>query len=517
MEIADRLKKKAWDNPISAFLARISNKMVFLIAIIGGLITAAFAMLIPISTLEAFTGASGLSEIIPATAAPLGSSARTLFVVFTAILAASILLVLLLSFRKAPQEDSVYSDDDYVNEMAKERNRMALSEDDSELAERIYQEDERNIQNQHQIDQDHIDQDHIDQDDDDVESKPADKKKFVAIAGGAMAAAAGGLVAAGSTIKSKIKKLPFMGGDDSIKSFDDLPKLRNADKHPDAPARRPLSADEDLGERILDKEWDQKDTDDNQSLDSNLSDIDELPAQENNVDQNEAEQSKDEVFLQPQIINEEIEEVIDETESLNDEEVEISISAENEDNIAADNNSDVMEPVAKEATSSHDDLPTIDSLMGRLEILVEKRAQRLQAKEESASETPADFDSSSEFDTLPETVAAADIKTDKIVKKETQLDDYADVIDDAAIKRAEKSAHDKKQAIDEDAIVDSKRPAATLVPASEQEETDTDNSDTDNSEADDGNTVVTKSQKAEMDNALKSALDTLHKMTERSA
>ncbi len=507
MEIADRLKKKAWDNPISAFLARISNKMVFLIAIIGGLITAAFAMLIPISTLEAFTGASGLSEIIPATAAPLGSSARTLFVVFTAILAASILLVLLLSFRKAPQEDSVYSDDDYVNEMAKERNRMALSEDDSELAERIYQEDERNIQNQH-----HIDHDDTDQDYDDVESKPADKKKFVAIAGGAVAAAAGGLVAAGSTVKSKIKKLPFMGGDDSIKSFDDLPKLRNADKHPDAPARRPLSADEDLGERILDKEWDQKDTDNKQSLESNLSDIDELPAQENNAVQNEAEQSEDEVFLQPQIINEEIEEVIDETESLNDEEIEISIPAENEDNIAADNNSDVMEPVAKEATSSHDDLPTIDSLMGRLEILVEKRAQRLRAKEESASETPSDFDSSSEFDALPETSAAADIKTDKIVKKETQLDDYADVIDDAALKRAEKSAHQKKQAIDEDEIVDSKRPAATLVPASEQEETDADNSD-----ADDGNTVVTKSQKAEMDNALKSALDTLHKMTERSA
>ncbi len=502
MEVADRLKKKAWDNPISAFLARISNKMVFLIAIIGGLITAAFAMLIPISTLEAFTGASGLSEIIPATAAPLGSSARTLFVVFTAILAASILLVLLLSFRKVPQEDSVYSDDDYVNERARERNRMALSEDDSELAERIYLEDEKNFQNHH----------HIYQDDDDVESKPVDKKKFVAIAGGAVAAAAGGLVAAGSAVKSKINKLPFMGGDDSIKSFDDLPKLRNADKHPDAPARRPLSADEDLGERILDKEWDQKDNDDSQSLDSNLSDIDELPAQENNVDQNETEQNEDEVFLQPQIINEEIEEVIDETESLDDEEVEISIPTENEDNIAADNNNDVMEPVAKEATSSHDDLPTIDSLMGRLEILVEKRAQRLRAKEESASETPADFDSSSEFDALPETSAADDIKTDKIVKKETQLDDYADVIDDAALKRAEKSAHDKKQSIDEDAIVDSKRPAATLVPASEQEETDADNSD-----ADDGNTVVTKSQKAEMDNALKSALDTLHKMTERSA
>ena len=496
MEVTDRLKKKTWDNPISAFLARISNKMVFLIAMIGGLITAAFAMLIPISTLEAFTGASGLSEIIPATAAPLGSSARTLFVVFTAILAASILLVLLLSFRKAPAEESIYSDDDYVNEMARERNRMALSENDSELAERIYQEDEKNYQKHH-----HINQDHIGHDDYDLDGKPVEKKKFVATAGGAMAAAAGGLVAAGSTVKSKIKKLPFMGGDDSIKSFDDLPKLRNADKHPDAPARRPLSADEDLGERILDKEWDQKDTDDNQSLDSVLSDIDELPAQENNAVQNEAEQSEDEVFLQPQIVNEDIEQVIEESESLNDEEVEISVPAKVEDNIAVNNNNDDIEPVVIEAMSSHDDLPTIDSLMGRLEVLVEKRAQRLRAKEEPAIAAP------SEFETLPEIGAAADNKTDKIVKKETQLDDYADVIDDAALKRAEKSALEKIQAIDEDAITDSKRPAATLVPASEQKETD----------ADDGITVVTKSQKVEMDNALKSALDTLHKMTERSA
>ena len=41
-------------------------------------------------------------------------------------------------------------------------------------------------------------------------------------------------------------KLPWNKGDDDIRELADLPKLRNGDAHPDAPARRPLSASQDL-------------------------------------------------------------------------------------------------------------------------------------------------------------------------------------------------------------------------------------------------------------------------------
>ena len=41
-------------------------------------------------------------------------------------------------------------------------------------------------------------------------------------------------------------KMPWNKGDDDIRELADLPKLRNGDAHPDAPARRPLSASQDL-------------------------------------------------------------------------------------------------------------------------------------------------------------------------------------------------------------------------------------------------------------------------------
>lgn len=41
-------------------------------------------------------------------------------------------------------------------------------------------------------------------------------------------------------------KMPWNQADDDIRELADLPKLRNGDVHPDAPARRPLSAAQDL-------------------------------------------------------------------------------------------------------------------------------------------------------------------------------------------------------------------------------------------------------------------------------
>lgn len=518
MGITDRLKGNKWSKPMNLPLAQISNKMVILIAIIGALIAAAFAILIPISALETFTGATGLSEIIPATGAPLGNSARSIFVIFTAILAASIVLVLLLSFRKEPKTDRVYSDDQYVNEKARERNRMALSDDDTKLAERIYQEDEQNYQNYQQNND-------LNQDGNET---AAPKKNIAAIAGGAIAAGSAGLLAVGSSVKSKINKLPFMGGDDSIKSFDDLPKLRGADKHPDAPARRPLSANEDLGERILDKS-DVQDIDTQQVARGNSIESDMMGAPQttdhdndrfasDDMAHNPADQIENDVHLQSHDFEEVQEQISEPSTNFSEEENKFSIKAdqiidndESDDNITQNISSidaaEADEPVAAEpltvetlhteaapseaAARANSELPTMDDLMERLGSLVERRSRRVEAQKSEAI-TPVEIKPAEKMEAKP---------TDK---SEAQLDDYAAVIDHAAIRRAEKSAQndekDNREAAD---IIE--RPKAALI--------STDSSQLD----DDGDTVVTKSQKAEMDNALKSALDTLHKMTERSA
>jgi hypothetical protein len=48
------------------------------IALAGAIVTSVIAMLIPVGVFEAITGSTGISELIPATAAPLGDTARAL-------------------------------------------------------------------------------------------------------------------------------------------------------------------------------------------------------------------------------------------------------------------------------------------------------------------------------------------------------------------------------------------------------------------------------------------------------
>ncbi len=501
---------------IGVFLASISNKMAFIIAIGGGLITALFTMLIPISVLETLTGASGLSEIIPATAAPLGSSAKTLFVILTAILASSIVLVLLLTLRREPEEDSIYADDDYIKEMAKERNRMALARDNLELAERNNHHNEAKPQNHHS--------NHNPNYDLDEKRNSSQKRDFADIAGGAITNGSKGLMAFSTLIKSKINALPFMGGDDSIRSFDDLPKLRGADKHPDAPARRPLSANEDLGESILDRGWDKKNTPQN-APDSKLSNNDqslhqkmvhqdihadnmpEYNAQyENQVEYREEVKIPDDIHLQPLHVERGLDQGRDYTEAHKVQESPVSIGLNNKYNVDGDEN---IEHVVADvpADSINDDpyeLPTIDNLMDRLETLVERRAERVQARDTNEAR-----ENQEEPSEIIKEEPSEIIKMEQAAKKESQLDDYADVIDDVAIKRAEKLAVEKKQAIPSKDIINKVEQSKVTLVSDEVSETA--------NKSDNDDTIVTKSQKADMDNALKSALETLHKMTERSA
>ncbi len=571
MGIANQLNMEAWASTANTLLAQISNKAAFLLAIVGGLIAAAFALLIPISALEAFTGASGLSEIIPAARAPLGSSARTLFILFTALLAASIIFVLLLTLRTKSEDNSLDFDDDYVNAKATQRNRMPLSKDDSKLAEQIYLEDKDNFQNfHHNNDLDY---------DFDVEEKPQSKRGFTALAGTAIASGSTGMMGAASFVKSTINKLPFMGGDDSIKSFDDLPKLRGADKHPDAPARRPLSAHEDLGERILDKE----NGIDNQ-LDSNLSRHDEglqqsnfaddSPSQKSDQGQYESHNMQEDIYLQSQSVEDALPQARDEAEILADGVNSIPVAAPPHNIDQPDEarsfrdrsheNRDEIEVADKESAISDDDaLPTIDHLMYRLEALVERRAQRLQGQEKLAvtSVTETELSEIELSGPEPSEIELSEIELSEPklsgpatgvsransasepqpklqpklqpksqpkspVKKETQLDDYADVIDHVAIKRAEKFARDNDESQrDEKTVENIEQPEARLVAAVSSTDTlygenggdEAGGEEASGEEASGDDIIVTKNQKADMDNALKSALDTLHKMTERSA
>lgn len=234
MGIRDRFKSEneAYKMGHSPSLSKMNSKKALFTAILGGIITAILAWLIPNTFLEAITGATGLSEIIPATRAPLGSSAKALFIIFSAIIVTTLILVMLLSLN---QEDDMAGSDFHTEGPMRARNRMPVMDvepDDRAIAMKFQQEDDERIRQAQN-------------------RKKYDKKTIDGtMLGGALM---GGAVAVSAALKSQFKKLPFMGGDDRIRSFDDLPKLRGADRHPDAPARRPLFAHQDLGEKIMDR------------------------------------------------------------------------------------------------------------------------------------------------------------------------------------------------------------------------------------------------------------------------
>ena len=145
---------------------------------LGGSILAAVAtMFVPVSVLESITGSSGLSELVPATAAPLGDTARALIAFGVGALTLAILAVALLRHNNvAPPRDVATVPADIVEE----DDRIFASS----LKERIS--------------------------------------------------------------KIELPRMPWIKGDDEITELSDLPRLRGGDVHPDAPARRPLSAILDL-------------------------------------------------------------------------------------------------------------------------------------------------------------------------------------------------------------------------------------------------------------------------------
>ena len=153
-------------------------------AIGAGIFAGAATMFIPTSVLGAITGATGLSELVPATAAPLGDKARALIAFGAGALTLAIGAILLLR-----KEDAIGTDTVSVSPQAPKAIDKAI--DNISLADRLAGVKERLPQ-------------------------------------------------------IKLPKMPWVKGDNEVRDLSDLPSIRRGDAHPDAPARRPLLATRDL-------------------------------------------------------------------------------------------------------------------------------------------------------------------------------------------------------------------------------------------------------------------------------
>jgi hypothetical protein len=154
--------------------------------IAASVIAGATTMFVPTAILESFTGATGLSEIFPATAAPLGDTARALIAFSSGALTLAVTAI--VSNRKGPKD------------MAAHQFKPVFTDNVDEVS-------------------------------------PSMAAK---------------LMERLSEIRKNGIGLPAMpwrksdNGAPVVRNLGDLPKIRNADSHPDAPARRPLSAELDL-------------------------------------------------------------------------------------------------------------------------------------------------------------------------------------------------------------------------------------------------------------------------------
>jgi hypothetical protein len=152
------------------------------------------AMMLPVALWETITGATGISEMIPATRAPLGDTARALIAFAVGALSFAILAVLLLRSGGAPRAATAGST---AFEMSSASNVEAL-----DMAQ-------------------------------DREGGPSMIERLKERVAAFIAARRGG---------------------SDIADLEDLPKLRSGDAHPDAPPRRPLLATRDLADPAAESE-----------------------------------------------------------------------------------------------------------------------------------------------------------------------------------------------------------------------------------------------------------------------
>ena len=177
------------------------------LAFAGGVAAAAATMFVPTALLESLTGPTGLSEIIPVTAPPLGDTARAIiaFVVGALVLVGLSLFLLRrdmgVQHRTAMPETAPAIATGFDRELVDEAPVYQAPASEDLAYEAV-----------------------------DVEGRPSliDRLKSISLP------------------KFALPKMPWVKGEDDITDLADLPRLRGGDAHPDAPARRPLIASEDL-------------------------------------------------------------------------------------------------------------------------------------------------------------------------------------------------------------------------------------------------------------------------------
>lgn len=165
------------------------------IAMGASIVAAAATMFVPVNVLESITGATGLSEIVGAAAAPLGDKARALIAFGAGALTLAAMTVMLLR-----KDAGLINDDVEVVAAAGFAPLPGIVEDD-------------------------------DDGDRDRDGEPLSlMERLFRLRLPALS----------------LPKMPWVKGENDITELGDLLKLRNGDIHPDAPPRRPLSATQDL-------------------------------------------------------------------------------------------------------------------------------------------------------------------------------------------------------------------------------------------------------------------------------
>jgi hypothetical protein len=154
------------------------------IALGGAIVTSVIAMFVPTGVWEAITGSTGISELVPATAAPLGDTARAMIAFLFGATAFAVIAAILL--RKPV--------------------RVSSAKPAAAKAKPV----EANVA--------------------DIEAE-ADEQSFIERMRGRIADFAAS-----------------RRGDNVVTELSDLPKLRAGDAHPDAPPRRPISAHRDFAD-----------------------------------------------------------------------------------------------------------------------------------------------------------------------------------------------------------------------------------------------------------------------------
>lgn len=92
---------------------RLNNKQIkaFGLAVGVSIVAAAGTMFVPVSMIESITGSTGISEMVPATAAPLGDTARAIIAFIGGALSFLLMLALMLREEKPGSNQKVEPDD----------------------------------------------------------------------------------------------------------------------------------------------------------------------------------------------------------------------------------------------------------------------------------------------------------------------------------------------------------------------------------------------------------------------